>query len=359
MAKPEVKPKFTKERFSVGLDIGSQSIKAVKLRFTKDAVEFCAFEIDSAQLDLASLLKKVKQSFGIDLVNISVSGPATVIRYVNFPKMNKDELKQALKFEAQKHIPFSISEINLDGVILKDDLPDGKMLVLLAAVKKDIVSQRLKLLEEASLRPNLIDIDSVALINAFNFNYDAEESLKNKVVALLNIGAATSNLNIVENGMPRLSRDIHIAGSNLTKKIMDTLGLEFNNAEELKLNPDKVQAIAKSPAQVQASSTSLPAKQPDKINAIVDSVLVSLAAEIRTSFDYYESQSTSAVSKIFISGGGSKMSGLREALSAFLGIEVEIWDPLKQMVLPQNLDAQKLKEISSQLPVAIGLALRA
>ena len=76
--------------------------------------------------------------------------------------MNTLELRQALKFEAQKHIPFSVSEVNLDGYILKDDLPDNKMLVLIAAVKKDLVTQRLKLIEGLGYHTNIIDIDSIA-----------------------------------------------------------------------------------------------------------------------------------------------------------------------------------------------------
>ncbi|MDD2689601.1 MAG: type IV pilus assembly protein PilM [Candidatus Omnitrophica bacterium] len=334
----KAKEKF-KERISVGLDMGTNAIKIVKLRFFKEGTELSAFEIEPSQLDVASALKRLKNSLGeIDGVNLSASGSSTVIRYVEFPRMSSEELKQSLKFEAQKHIPFSIGEVNLDGNILKPDLPDNKMLVLVAAAKKELVKQRLKLIEDAGMKPNLIDIDSIALMNAFNFNYAQDETLQHKTVALLNIGGAVTNLDIMEDGIPRLSRDIHIAGNNITNKIKDIFAVDFGTAENLKLNPTSEKA--------------------NKVTVALESVLTNLAAEIRTSFDYYESQSASSVAKIFLSGGTSKFNGLKEILTNFLGIEVEHWDPLKQISLPGKLDAQKVKASSGQLAVAVGLALR-
>jgi type IV pilus assembly protein PilM len=87
-------------------------------------------------------------------------------------------------------------------------------------------------------------------------------------------------------------------------------------------------------------------------------VVTSLTSEIRTSFDYYESQSASSVAKIFLSGGGSRMIGLKDMLANFLGIEVEYWDPLKQIILSSDIDPQKIKALFSQFAVAVGLALR-
>lgn len=337
-----MKPLFKqKERFSLGLDIGTYAIKMVKLRFAQGAIELCGFSIEPNQLDLTEPLKKVKQSQRQEAANIAACGPATVIRYIIFPKMNALELRQALKFEAQKHIPFSIDEINLDGCILKEDLPENKMLVLIAAVKKEFITQRLKIMEEAGLKANIVDIDSLALINAFNFNYPQDtqgDNLKHKAAALLNIGSSVTNLNILENGVPRLSRDIHVAGNNFTQKIMDIFSIDFKSAEDLKLSPD--------------------GERSKKVIAALEALFSDLAGSIRTSFDYYESQGASSVTRIFLSGGGSKLIGLKDILANLLGIEVEYWDPLKQVSLTADIDAQRIKELSGQLAVAVGLALR-
>jgi type IV pilus assembly protein PilM len=332
------KDRFSRDKFSVGIDIGTHSIKAVKLKFLKESVELCGFDVQPNQLDSALVIKKIKEAMPCEFVNVSFCGPSTVIRYASFPKMNPAEFRQALSFEAQKHIPFSLSEINFDGAILKEDLPENKMLVSIAAVKKEPMSQRLKLLNDCGLKANIVDIDSLALVNAFNFNYPIEDKLKNKTIALLNIGAQVSNLNILENAIPRFSRDILIAGNTFTQKLSEILGIDLRSAEELKHKPEGEKA--------------------DKVKIASESVLNNLANEVRTSFDYYESQSTSSVVKIFLSGGGSKLAGLQSALANLLGIEVESWEALKQINLSSNIDSVKLKSAHQELAVAVGLALR-
>ncbi len=333
-----IKDKLSRAGLSVGLDIGSYSIKLVKLRFTKDKIELLNYLLEPLSQETDLFLKKIAQSQDSKKVNISVSGPSTITRYAEFPRMNPEEFKQALKFEAQKHIPFQLAEVNIDGCILKNDLPDNKMFVLLAAVKKDFLNLRLKMYEAAGLKVNVIDIDSLAIINAFNFNYDKDPGLKNKVVALLDIGSQESKLNILENFIPRLSRDIHIAGANFSQKLVDVLNVDFKTAENLKIIPDK---------------DSL-----NKVSSAVESVLANLAREIRTSFDYYESQNASSVERIYLSGAGSLFSGLKDILTNLVGIDVQYWDPLKNIEIGSAVDAQKLKSSTSSLAVAVGLALR-
>jgi type IV pilus assembly protein PilM len=333
----DIKDKFVKERISVGLDIGTSVVKTVKLKFFKDTIELCGFDLQPAQLDLEPVLKKIAQSQEIRNINLSVCGPTAIIRYVNFPKMSEEELGQALKFEAEKYIPFGISEVILDSCILKHDLADNKMLVLLAAVKKETINQRLKLIEDSGLSARIVDIDSIALINAFNYNYTEDENIRAKTIALLNIGASLSNLNILENTIPRLSRDIHIAGNNITQKIEDILGIDIKAAEQLKINPKE---------------------NLEKVTLATETVISNLAKEIRASFDYYESQSASVAVKIFLSGGDCMASGLKDMLVNLLGIEVEYWDPFRKINIANSILKEKLKSVSSQLAVAVGLALR-
>ncbi len=328
-----------KERLSLGIDIGSAKLKAVKLKITQDNVEVCGFDIRPLQVGLSAALREIKQSQDIESVNIGISGVAAVVRYIPFLRMEKAELDKALKFEAQKHIPFSISEVNLDSYILREDLPDNKMLVLLAAAKKDFVGERIKLIEEAGFKANIIDIDSLALFNAFHYNYAQDESvLKHKAIALLNIGASFSNLDILEGNIPRLNRDIRIAGLNFTQQIADALGVDLNSAENMKISPDN--------------------ERKEKISRAIEVVLSNLAGEIRTSFDYYETQGASSVTKIYLSGGASLFSGLKDALVNLLGIEVDYWDPFKRINVAPGLDSSRIKLLSGQLGVAVGLALR-
>lgn len=353
----KLKNKFSKESLSTGLDIGTQAIKIVKLRSLREKVELCGFDLEPVQPDLGEVLKKIKESQSLQTVNISACGPSTVIRYVNFPIMQQEELRRSLRFEAQKYIPFSIDEVNLDGYILRKGLPDNKMLVLLAAVKKEFINQRLKIIENAGFKVNVVDIDSIALINAFNFNYSQEENLKNKTIGLLNIGSSISSLDILEQGAPVLSRDIHIAGNNFTQKLQDAFGLDSKSAEDLKVHP--IRNITETIQDGKISNGVHPdSERSNKVVVTLESVLTNLSAELRTSFDYYESQSASSVAKIFLSGGGSLVTGLKDMLANFFGIEVEYWDPLKNINLSSDLEPGKIRAISSQLAVAVGLALR-
>ncbi len=332
------KEKFSKEKISIGFNIGVSSIKMVKLRFAKEAVELGAFSVEENQIDLEAVLKRIIQAHSIKRVNISVSGQQAITRYIEFTRMSLDELKQSLKFEAQKHIPFPIAEVNLDASILRSDLPDNKMKVLLAAVKKESLNQRLKLLAGLDLEVGIVDVDSLALINAFEFNYSQEENIKNKTLALLNIGSVTSNLNIMDSGYPALSRDINLGGNNFTQKVADVFGVDFKAAEAIKTGQDKLKA--------------------EKAATAIEPILAKLAQEVRTSFDYYESRSVTSVEKIFLSGGGSLFPGVKDMLSSLIGLEVANWDPFKKITLAESIDSAKLKALSSQLAVAVGLALR-
>jgi len=332
------KKKVSPDKVSIGLDIGTYSVKFVKMKSNDEGAEILDFYVSDYSPE-GKIPEDIKRLASGAALNLSVCGPATIIRYVTFPKMKEEELRAALKFEAQKHIPFSVAEVNMDMHILQQDPSGTGILVLLAAVKKDFLNQRLSAANEVGMKVDLVDMDPLALINAFLFNHPPKEEASGpKAVALLNIGASLSNLSILEGGIPRLSRDIHIAGSNFTGKIMDIFNVDFKTAEIIKASPDK--------------------EHVDKVNATVDSLLAGLSGELRTSFDYYESQGQSTITKIFLSGGSSLFGGIDGMLSNLLGIEVEYWNPVEGMGVAENVDTAKLKACSRQLAVAVGLALR-
>jgi type IV pilus assembly protein PilM len=323
---------------AVGLDLGSESLKLLKLRPLKDGLEISNFSLECGYASPKEALEKAAQAQqGALNVYASLCGPATIVRYIDFPVMGDDEIKKALKFEAPKHVPFPMEEIILDSCLLKENLAENKNLVLLAAAKKDLVAQRLALLGEAGFKAQAMDIDSVALINAFNYSRPATAT-DNKPVALLNIGAAEASLNIMEGPIPRLSRDIHIAGNNLTQKIADSFAIDTLAAQALKLNPDK--------------------ERMEKIVGAIGAGLAGLAAEIRTSFDYYESQRASSVARIYLGGGSARFPGIKDMLANLLGFEVELWNPLQNIPIADKLDASRLQDGSLQWGVALGLALR-
>lgn len=339
--KPLLKPK---ERSAVGLDIGSSSIKAVVLESREKEFILKNFNVTeiSAGTELGSAVKQVLSSMVVNAdyerINISLSGQSVVIRYVWLPLMSEKDLLSSLKFEAAKLIPFAIEEVNIDSFILKQDVSNNKMLVLIVAAKKDAVSERIRLVQNIGFKIGIIDVDSLSLINAFNFNHHYPQDGLPKTLALLNIGASVSNLNILEEGIPVFSRDIYIAGNNFSKKLADSMGIDFRAAENLKRNPDEAMR--------------------DKIISCVESILSNLASEIRISFDYYETQGASSVEKIFLSGGGSILSNLKDNLSPVLGIDIDYWDPTQRLSVLADSSIEKIKSYSAQIAVALGLAMR-
>lgn len=332
-----------KEKAAVGLDIGSNSIKAIDIELRDKEILLKRFNLIEISLaaDLPLAIKNCLAPFGIkdERINVSLTGQSVVTRYVWLPMMSSGELNSSLKFEAAKLIPFSIEEVNLDSYILKQDQPNNKMLVLIAAAKKEAVSERIKLVQNLGFKIGILDIDSLALINIFNFIYHAaKENNYPKAIALLNMGASVSNLNILEDGIPVFSRDIYIAGNHLTKRIADALGVNFEKAEELKINPEK--------------------EKQDKITSSADSVISRLASEIRISFDYYESQGPSTVAKILLTGGGSLFHKLKDNLSQMLGIDIDHWHPAEGLTFSGEQNVEKIKQHKGKFAVALGLAMR-
>ena len=209
--------------------------------------------------------------------------------------MTKEELSKSLQFEAEKYLPFKIEEIFFDWQVLEQSTE--KMKVLLCAVKKDFAEEKIKIVEEAGLEVQLIDIDTLCLANSFCFNNPSES----KTVCLLNIGTELTNLSIVRKGMSCLARDIE-------------------------------------------SSISAPE---------------SLINEIGRCFDFYESQYGEGVDKIYLSGGADNLD-LKKFLEQKLNIEIDFWNPLKsiQPVSERINGFEEIEKRKSEFAIAVGLAIR-
>ncbi|MBU0549142.1 MAG: pilus assembly protein PilM [Candidatus Omnitrophica bacterium] len=308
------KSRFSKQedklKLSIGLDWGFSSLKMVVLEsrdnnyILKDAR---IIALPSQDVKLSFPLNDLDLSGG---VNLGICGPNVVVRYIAMTKMKDEEFRNSLRYEAASHLPFPVEEVNLDGIILKE-LADNQMLAMLVAAKKDFINQRLKIFQESGIRVNILDIDSLALINAFNYSLShKQDGSYPGAVALLNIGACVTNINILEDGIPHFSRDINVAGRDLTKQV------------------SREATIAK------------------------------FVSEIRKSFDYYEAGSTAVLKKIFLSGGGSLVPDLGSNLENFLGAQIEKWDAFSNFSFAPGIDEANIRQNSAQFAVAVGLALR-
>ncbi len=290
----------------VALDIGTSSIKSVFISKQKTgAMQIDRFSIEQIEGErsresVAAALKRfiAKQETKIQKAVISVSGQSVVVRQVLFPKLSSDELHSALQFEAEKYIPFGINEVYIDAQMIDGKVEGGKVKVLIVAAKKDLVGEYITYMNDAGIAPEAVDCDSIAVTNSFIFNNAGAG--KDRTVALLNIGASMTNVCILKDETLNFARDI----------------------------PVEIKSID------------------------------ALETQIRLSFDYYENQFGKGIDGIYISGGGAKDTAVNERLKQAFGLEMIVWDPTAKLVISPKVDSKALKEISGQMAVCIGLAIR-
>ena len=330
-----------KPKNRVGLDIGSHSIKILEaLPGAKPTlVSFGSKKIqglprDAVSASIKSLADELKIS-AKDLT-ISLSGPSLIARLISMPKMSSEELKSAVRFEMEKLVPFDINECILDFQVLEAQAKEkaNSTNVLLAAVKRETVLQKIKLVQDAGFGVRLVDVDSFAVANAFMTSFPALDQAK--TFAVLNMGAMMTNVSILRGGTLAVVRDIAIGGTDFTAAIAKKMGLSAQAAEELKVTfKDKAQDVTD----------------------CVRPVFTSLLDEVKLSFGYHENQSGRGIDEIYISGGSADMVGLDDLFQDSLGSKPRRWDPFLSLSAP-DMDIAALGSLKNSFGVAIGLALR-
>jgi type IV pilus assembly protein PilM len=339
-----------KKKSVVGLDIGSSVVKAVELTQTGDQLKITGFghaAIESKDAVKETIAEVFRRS-GIRTKRVvtAVSGRAVIVRYINMTTMADEELKSALKFEADKYIPFQVDEVVLDCARLPDfgegasKEGDKEMKVLLVAVKQTLVDEHLQMIQSLGLFPTVIDVDTFALGNAFELNslHSPRVEDEEKVIALIDIGSVKTNINIIKNNTSYFSREVYLAGNDFTEAISRRLSIDVGEAEKLKMNPQGKE---------------------DTIEESILPTLDDLGNEIHLSFDYYENQYDREVDEVFISGGSSRIPGLKASFERVFDRRIHFWDPTENLeVRGDRVDVQDMKDHGSQLAVAVGLASR-
>ena len=324
---------------SLGIDIGSSSIKVVRLEVSKETFKVLSFAVEKIQDKnyreaLSRALAKAKVAAGGFAV-ISVSGQGTISRYVELPLMNKSELESSMKFEIEKYVPFPLAEVATTYTVVEEMRDKAKMTILIAAAKNDLVQKKCALMNGVNVNVRVVDLDCLALANFATQVIFAKE--KKYCVCVIQMGRTVCHINILVDGVPQLSRDIFIGGDDITKKISEALDLSYPEAEKLKNTPGTRQG---------------------EVLHIAEAVLNSLAEEIRISLDYFEARTNRAVDKIFMCGGLSRLAGLGDFLNHILSVDVKVLDFTDKLILDSSLNQEEFKENSDLLPVALGLALR-
>lgn len=314
---------------TLGLDIGTAEIKAVVLGRRASLKKGPAIlgqhrEAFTAEQEpqASEAIKRTVAALNVPVkeANVAVSGQWVIMRVVEMPKLAPAELHQALPFEAQRYVPFNLQEVLLDGVIL-GPAEANKVWVLFVVCKRELLERRIHWIKQAGLEPALIDVDAIAVANAFANHADGK-AVKG-THALMNIGAQWTNLVLLKDGTPFLVRDVPWGAGKLYRTV----------ASQLAIQESAVMAQLKDPTNA----------APQFLEA-VKVAAEALAVELQLSFDFFESRFGPPPEQVLVSGGVSQAPVFLEALKQHVTQPLTAWSPAESL--------------SSQFVVAYGLALR-
>jgi type IV pilus assembly protein PilM len=338
----------------VGLDIGSSSVKAIELQGKRDSLQLVSLGYENLQPDsvvdgqimelnnvsdvIANIFRE--EQIKSDRVVAGVSGHSVIVKNIVVPQMTEDELVESIEWHAEEHIPFEIADVSLDYQITGSQ--PGVLNVLLAACKSDKVANVKQAIQLAGKQPSIIDVDAFALQNCYEINYQPSPG---QIIALLNVGASTMNINIMNGTKSVFTRDVSVGGNQYTGLLQKELSLTFEQAEAVKRGmppPEGAEAHA--------------------IEPILEAVSDILTMEVQKTMDFYRATAEdgeAAVQKILISGGGSKLPGFIEYLANRFEMPVEVFDPFRRIkVDAKRFDPDYMREVIPEMAVAVGLALR-
>ena len=333
---------------AVGLDIGSSCIKALEI--TRDKYDYIItgygqveIQNEAARADaIRELFEQCR--FKSKKVVTSVSGKSVIVRYINMVQMSDDNLIDAIRFEADKYIPFDLEEVQVDFQKLMDIEAEGaaspEMKVLLVAVKKSLVQDQAVMLTDLGMSPAAIDVDAFAIGNAYELNESLSPGLdEDKIVGLIDIGANKTCINILRNNVSLFAREVYLGGNDFTEAITRRLGLDLYEAEALKRDIGDRQ---------------------DEVKEAISSVVEDLGNEVSLSFDFFENQYDGQVANVLLSGGGAFLPQLEEDFESLFEKRTRVWNPIEGLkIKSDNVDIDTLNESALQLAVSVGLAARA
>ena len=345
---------FGKKSQIIGLDIGSHTVKLAQivehgkdLVLVKFGMKPLSPEVivDGTVMDQGQVVSAITELMQeLDLkakdVVIGVSGHSVIVKRISLPEMSENELSESINWEAEQYIPFAIEDVNLDFQIIGPTPKEGAntMDAVLVAAKKDKINDYVSLVTEAGLNPVIMDVDAFALENMFEVNYEIEPG---KVEALVNIGAAVTNINILKDGQSAFTRDSSVGGNLYTEALQKEFGVSFETAERIKRGED-VDEVGREQAQ-----------------QLMDSITEDIVAEAGRSIDFFRATTgIEGVDRVILCGGSSLTKGFVEKFSERTESKVELANPFRNISIDPKVDAELIQSVAPAAAVVVGLALR-
>src|ERR1700761_917462 len=285
----------------IGLDLGSSAVKVTQIKKTRNGFQLLNFGIepvpadtivDGAILNHSGVVDAVRALFDRlkikqKEVALAISGNALIIKKIFVPAMTPDELEEQVPWEAEHHIPFNRNDVEIDYQALGGKNAQGQMELLLVAAKKEVVADYAAVAREAQLTPVVVDVAAFAVQNGFEAAYG--QMANNEVVALINVGASLSNINILAGGTSAFTRDVTTGGNSFTDDIKRHLAVSGEEAEALKVAYTDGDASA-------------------DVGRVLQMTSSQIAGEFQKSIDFFlASHPDTAISKIYLAGGSARV----------------------------------------------------
>ena len=342
---------FSKVEPLVAIDIGSTGVKLIELDISGDKPKLINLGYSPISEDVfsnnvlskpevvAEKLGALLESAGVSdkRVVVAMPGPSVFTKRITTAKADPKELAQNIQFEAGSFIPHNIDEVKLDYHII-GDAGKGKLDVLVVAVKNEIIDSFTECLSMCGLEPAVIDVDCYALQNMFELGY--AEQLP-QTVALINIGARYSSINICRGGKSLFTGDISLGGKVFTDAIAQELNVSAADAELLKRGKG-------APPSLQLTKE------------VIDKNVEYVASELnrQLSFFWNASGAEDGIERILVSGGGSQVLGLIDELREKTGLQCEFLDPFRGIEIGSSVDAQQVKDTAALMSICVGMGIR-
>lgn len=343
---------FFSSKKVVAVDIGFSSIKVGEFDVDKNGAKLTAFAMGptpSGAYVAGDVLDQQSLSHAlIDVVSqarlkrkmsaTSLAGSAVIVKKITIPRIEKKLVAEQIRWEAEQYIPFDINSISLSHHIIPNDLTPDTMDILLVAAQKEIISSYQFVLSSAGLQCGVVDVDGFALANAFEFNYG---KMLGQTLGLLNVGASSTNFVVVHNGDVIFSRDMSVGGQTYTYEIHKEMGVSIPEAESLKLSAVRGEGV------------------PDDVHSLISATTETIKEEIRNSIDYFSGTAGGmTLGALFVTGGGSQTTGLKEGLSQVTGLRCEEMNSTMRLQAGKGVSPMILDSARPYLGVLVGLGLR-
>jgi type IV pilus assembly protein PilM len=335
---------FTKTEI-LGLDIGSFSVKAVRLRKDESGysvaaagiTEVAVSEGDNNHLNTVNAIRECFELVGgrTKLAVCGLSGPEVAVRDFEFPSLSASEIDGAVVFEASQVCPFNAAESVVDYHLISNE--DDKTSGVLVAAMNTLVTNKANLAKEAALKCVLMDVEGLALLNCFN---GLAENSDKSTIAILNVGNSRTTLAIMGVNSRPFVRDMTFAGNDIIKLI----------AADKSMSTEDVRRI------LSGKSKNAQAELNDSLGKACKQLIVDVSNTLR----YYATQEQSTrIEKIFVCGGFALANGFVELLNSRLRIEAVLWNPFENISCDTEPQFGEIcGEKGPALAVAAGLAMR-